>query len=172
METKRILDRLLSLMLCMMVTMCMCFTFSDNAYAVGEEKTLAMPTAEIAAPTLLDNGASITAVESADIAAIAAYVTPEVTKYTTFSYSVVMPQKGTLVIQYAASSDTSCYVKAEGSGASYASNAAFGDTQGKLYCVPSAGNVTVSFSLSSERVRMMVLYIWSIVSCATRRWRA
>lgn len=159
METKKRSKRLLSLILCMMVTICMCFTFSDNAYAAEEEMTPAMPAAELAAPVLLDNGASVTAVESADIAAATAYVTPEAAKYTTFSYNVVMPQKGTLVIQYAVSSDPSCYVKAEGSGVSYASNANFGDTQGKLFYVPYAGNVTVSFSLSSGAAVFSAWYV-------------
>ena len=159
---KKFTTKLLSIMLCFMLAVGMSFTFSDSVYAAGNETTPPMPLAELSTATVLNDGASITAPESAEVAAastIAAYLTPEASKYTTFSYSVNMPQAGTLVIQYAPTSDSNCYVKAEGSGASIANNTTFDTTQAKLFYVPSAGNVKVSFSFSSGTVAFSAWYV-------------
>ena len=160
MKTKKRSKRLLSLMLCMMVTICMCFAFSGSVYAAeGGTAPQQIPLADFSGTTVLDNGSSITAIESADIATIAAYLTPEAAKYTTLSYNVNMPQAGTLVIQYQATADPSCYVKAEGSGVSYANSTTIDTTQAKLFYVPYAGNVTVSFSFSGGAVAFSAWYV-------------
>ncbi|MBQ6440334.1 MAG: hypothetical protein IJJ06_09470 [Mogibacterium sp.] len=148
MEMKRSLEKILSLMLCLAVAVSMCLCCAGSVYAESGETKLPVPLAEPAGNTVLENGASITADKASNNASIAGYSTPVLTDSSAdFTYNVNMPKKGTLVVQYASTSpDVSVYVGV-GSNASYAGSKNYDGTEAKMYYVPSAGNVAVTFSV-------------------------
>lgn len=165
MITKKSTKRILSLMLCLAVTACMCLSFSFSAYAAEGGSAPVMPAADIAGATVLANGGTVTPVESSDVAAaqsIPAYRTPDTTKSADYTYNFSMPQAGTLVIQYATTStDVSCYVKV-GSGATLAENTTFDSTQAKVFYVPSAGSVPITFSLYASSTGAAAFSAWYV----------
>lgn len=162
METNKCLKRLLSLMLCLMVTAGMCFSFSFSAYADETGTSPAMPAAELSDPIVLNNGAAVELVESANSDSAPVYRTPALTKSgEEFTYNFSMPKKGTLVIQYGTTSaDTSCYVNPV-SGASNPNNVTGDSVQTKLFPVPSAGNVSLKFTVyDSTKAGAAVFTAW------------
>lgn len=167
MEKRKCPGRILSVLICMMLAVCMSFGFSESVFAAGEEAFTA-PAAPLAGSSdnyVLNSGASITALEYANADTAPVYSTPELTNSSAdFTYNVAMPQKGTLVIQYAVTAaDADVYINAEGGGASYAGTANFDSTQGKLYCVPSAGNVSLGISVYSKNTPASVIFtVWYV----------
>ena len=123
----------LSMLLCLTLVFSMCFAFSGTAYAAGE-------------PTLGDGGTmALTEINKLD--SLKVYKTPIVNGTSQlFTYYVNMPAKGTLFVQYAGTSGTSCYVSEVVGGSYYGGDKSVSngvETKYDMYKVASAGKLAI-----------------------------
>ena len=140
---------ILSLLLCaaMIITMSLAFTNSALAADEGPQNVDFVP--QDAAQQLPD-GASLTPIAIEKIDSADVYATPAVSGYSQdFNYTVNMPKKGTLFIQYTGSAgSSSCYVKVDGRYPD--GSGTEGATKYNMYCIPSAGNVNLTVSVYGQ----------------------
>ena len=134
---KKFTQTILSVMLCMVLTVTMCAAFTGNVFADATYTEMAA-------------GSSIPAVDISSGATIEnLYLTPTATRYETFNYSVYIPVKGSFFLYYT-SQDSSPYASASGGGSSYAGKDT-GDNgvMYKAYNIAAPGTVNISLSCSA-----------------------
>lgn len=138
-------SKLLSLLLCLTVMFSMCFAFSSSTYAAQEtqsKQAMAMNAG------IAESGTTIKPDKyekvAADFDSLKVYSTPEVTNGSqTFTYTVKMPSKGTLFVQFAAEMGN-FYLKEYSASSAGSTTNDYGDDIYMFY-VPAAGNVTLTF---------------------------
>jgi len=136
----------LSMLLCLTVMFTMCFAFGGTAYAAQETQTRqALHTYKGNAPSTITP--TTYASYKKDTESVNWYTTQKVTGgYKDFTYTIKMPSKGTLFIQFAPVTG-SFYLKSY--SATYAGSQDLGDSEYLyMFYVPSAGNVTITFRAS------------------------
>lgn len=125
----------------------MCFAFSSSTYAAKETQSKQA----MAAATTVNSGATIKPAKIENIDSAKVYATPAAEDYSQdFTYTVKMPVKGSLFVQYAAVDPAyGCSVKVNGNYADGSGTAEDG-TAYKMFCIKKAGNVKLTLTVSGK----------------------
>ena len=123
------MTRMLSLLLCLAVALSMSFAFPQDASALST--------------ATVKNGSSLRAVDYNSSGTGTCYLTQPGSNL--YNFNVTVPEKGTLVIQYYASSG-SPFVSVTGLGAAFGTNDSAGTDKLKSYTIASAGTAKLSIS--------------------------